>query len=109
MVDDNEFINTWQYRPIKLCGTFDNNKEVRVNRNREGIIIIKLYIDESGYQIVTPLYGSGDNNKIAILIDRCWVQYEDCKNKRHLDEFSNKNYTCISGILYKGDHKNKTM
>lgn len=92
-----EFNEQWAYRPFLISGRFDHDKEVLVERNKDG---------ESGYQVVTPFYCYTGNNgeEQALLVDRGWVPYDWSDTAKHRTPVGN---TVITGVLYRGDSSNK--
>ena len=50
-LEKEKFDDIWLYKPVKLRGLFDHEKEVFISRTRDG---------ERGYEVITPLYTKVD-------------------------------------------------
>jgi cytochrome oxidase assembly protein ShyY1 len=92
-MSDEEFGNTYEYKPIKLTGRFDKVRFVYVQKTKE---------NEPGYQLVNPFLL---NNGAEVIVDRGWVPLNWNKIKEELDSDDNRT-TTITGIVYKGDRMN---
>ena len=65
-----EFDELWLYKPIKIRGIFDHEKETLVGRTRH---------DDRGYEVITPLYTSVDPRTGAlkgIFVNRGRISFE---------------------------------
>ena len=72
-----DFEKEWLYKPIKLRGLFDHEKETFVQRTRDG---------DRGYEILTPLYTRVDKNTgdlHGIMINRGRIPYEYRDSRMH--------------------------
>ena len=59
-------------KPVEIRGIFDHTKEIQIN---------KVYRDEKGVDIITPLYThlNSEGKPCGILVNRGWVPH-DLKN-----------------------------
>ena len=65
-----EFDEKWLYKPIKLRGLFDHEKETMIQRTRDG---------DRGYEILTPLYmevNKKTGNLNGMMVNRGRIPYE---------------------------------
>ena len=95
--DLDKFEQEWSMKPVSIKGVFDHNRETKVQKIRNG---------EKGVDIVTPFYThlDGSGKEQAILVNRGWVPL-DLKDQRL--HYTSSVIGRISGILYRGDAKNK--
>ena len=96
--DANKFEQEWSMKPVTIRGYLDHNKEIKVNKMRNG---------EKGVEVITPFFTHLDKNEQAcgILVNRGWLAW-DLKDFRHdrLNEVTN-----VTGILYRGDADTKYL
>jgi len=71
-LDSEEFKQIWLYRPVKIEGVFDHEKEEFVQRTRGG---------EKGVEIITPFYTNVTNEGEleGLMVHRGWIK-EDLKD-----------------------------
>ena len=68
-----EFDAKWLYRPLRIRGLFDHNKEIFVSRTRN---------EDRAYEVITPLYTkvdkkNGDLHGIIVNRGRIPFEYKD--------------------------------
>ena len=72
-----EFDDVWLYKPVKVRGLFDHEKEVFISRTRDG---------ERAYEVLTPLYTKVDKKTgdlHGIIVNRGRIPYEYKDSKMH--------------------------
>ena len=72
-----EFDKEWLYRPVKLSGIFDHDKEQMIQRTVKG---------DTGLEIITPLYTGVDKKTghlTGLLVNRGRIPYEYKDSKMH--------------------------
>ena len=73
-----EFDDKWLFKPVKIRGLFDHEKEVFVSWTRDG---------DRAYEVITPLYTSVDRKTgdlYGILVNRGRIPFEYKDSKMHL-------------------------
>eukprot|EP00347_Sterkiella_histriomuscorum_P006546 403352358 len=95
-----DFEDKWLYRPVRIRGILDNEKETFIQRPKSG---------EKGVEVVTPLYTSvSDQGELqGIMIDRGWIQEQNKDLKIHWNKRDNQEQA-IEGILVYGEGKSET-
>ena len=87
-----EFDEIWLYKPIKLRGLFDHEKETFIQRTRDG---------DRGYEILSPLYMRVDKNTgdlHGLMINRGRIPYEYRDSQMH---WTPPNVECeVEGVLF---------
>ena len=71
-----EFESKWLYKPVKLQGLFDHDKEMQINRTVKG---------DTGLEILTPLYTGVDKaGKLqGLMVNRGRIPFEYRDSKMH--------------------------
>lgn len=87
-----EFDDKWLYKPVKIRGLFDHEKEVFVSRTRDG---------DRAYEVITPLYTrvekkTGDLHGIIVNRGRIPFEYKD--SKMHLTPPNQEQE--VEGVLF---------
>lgn len=84
-------------KPVTLRGFFDHNKEIRVEKIKNG---------EKGVDVITPFYTHINNKEEpqAILVNRGWLP-EDLKLWKY--DKINSAQSRLTGVLYRGDNLTK--
>eukprot|EP00347_Sterkiella_histriomuscorum_P024163 403332087 len=92
-----EIENEYSFKKVTVRGMFDFTKEVQVEKDRNG---------EKGVQIVVPFYThlNEKGEPCAILVNRGWVPYDLKNYNMHSKGVQSGE---ITGILYRGENKNK--
>jgi cytochrome oxidase assembly protein ShyY1 len=92
-----QFENDYSFRKVKVRGMFDHSKEIQVEKMRNG---------EKGVEIITPFYThlNEAGEECGILVNRGWVPLDLKDLKYHYTGVTSGE---ITGILYRGDAKNK--
>lgn len=92
-----KFENDWSFKLVQVKGVFDHTKEIRVEKLNKG---------EKGVDIITPFYThlNEKGEACAILVNRGWVPLDLKDMKMH---YTGQTSGTVSGILYRGDPKNK--
>jgi cytochrome oxidase assembly protein ShyY1 len=92
-----EFEADFTLKKVKIKGIFDHNKEIQVEKNRDG---------EKGVEIVTPFYThlNEKGEECGILVNRGWVPLDFKDMKMHYTGISSGE---VIGFLYRGDAKTK--
>ncbi len=90
------FEQEWSLRPVVLKGVFDYEKEIQVEKMKNG---------EKGVEIITPFFThlNGQEQPCGIAVNRGWVP----KDLKELRYDRGNNQTSITGVLYRGDAKTK--
>lgn len=88
-----KFASEWSMKPVAIRGIFDHNKEIKVEKMRNG---------EKGFDIVTPFYSHLDTSgkEQGILVNRGWVP-SDLKDQRL--HYMTDTMGTVRGVLYRGD------
>lgn len=87
-----EFEEKWLYKPIRLRGLFDHEKETFIQRTRDG---------DRGYEILTPLYMHVDKksgNLNGMMINRGRIPYEYRDSKMHWTPTTEEQE--VEGVLF---------
>ena len=88
-------LEEWQYRPIRLRGIFDHEKETMIQRTVKG---------ERGYEVVTPLYTGLDEKTGAlqgVMVNRGRIPFEYKDSRMHWTEAGKE---CdVEGVLFKSE------
>jgi cytochrome oxidase assembly protein ShyY1 len=88
-----QFEDEFSFKKIKVRGIFDHNREIQVEKMRNG---------EKGINIITPFYThlNEKGEEQGILINRGWVPKDFRDQKMH---HGVNNNTEIVGLLYRGE------
>mmetsp|Transcript_9716 Transcript_9716/g.14800 ORF Transcript_9716/g.14800 Transcript_9716/m.14800 type:complete len:253 (-) Transcript_9716:106-864(-) len=94
--DTAAFEQEWSMRPVALKGVFDYDKEIQVEKMKDG---------EKGVEVITPFFTHLNGNEMAcgIAVNRGWMPH-DLKDMRY-DKANS--HVSITGVLYRGDAKTK--
>lgn len=94
-IDD--FESEYSFKKVKVRGIFDHRNEIQVEKLRNG---------EKGVEIVTPFYThlNEKGEECGILVNRGWVPHDLKDVKMHYTGITSGE---ITGLLYRGDAKNK--
>lgn len=87
-----EFDDKWLYKPIKLRGLFDHDKETFIQRTRDG---------DRGYEILTPLYTRVDKKTgdlHGLMINRGRIPYEYRDSQMHWTPTTEEQE--VEGVLF---------
>ena len=92
-----QFESDYSFKKVKVRGIFDHSKEIQVEKLRNG---------EKGVEIITPFYThlNEAGEECGILVNRGWVPLDLKDLKYHYTGVTSGE---ITGILYRGDAKNK--
>lgn len=95
--DIDQFENDYSFKKVKVRGIFDHNKEIQVEKIRNG---------EKGVEIITPFYTHLNENgeEVGLLVNRGWVP-EDLKDLKY--HYTGVTSGEITGVLYRGDNQTK--
>ncbi|CDW84832.1 surfeit locus 1 family protein [Stylonychia lemnae] len=95
-----EFEKIWLYRPVRIKGIIDNEKEIYIQRPQSG---------EKGVEVVAPLYESvNDKGELqGIMVDRGWIKEQLKDLKIHWNSTENSEQI-IEGVIMRGEGKCQT-
>ena len=69
-ISKEEFDEKWLYKPVKMRGLFDHDKETLIQRTRDG---------DRGYEVISPLYTRVDaktGDLHGLFVNRGRIPYE---------------------------------
>jgi len=92
-----KMVEEWEFKPVILKGYF-GDEHVQVFRTRE---------NETGFHVVSLFYCYHDEAGVIrpVIVDKGWIPYT--YSDIFFENFKKGNIMEISGIIYKGDKKNK--
>ena len=91
-MDKKQFDEQWLYKPIRLRGLFDHDKENFIQRTRDG---------DRGYEILTPLYMKVDRKTgdlHGMMINRGRIPYEYRDSRMHWTPATEEQ--TVEGVLF---------
>ena len=92
-LSEEEIAEKYGYKRVKLTGMFDHAKEVRVEKERDGMV---------GYEILTPFYThvNSKGEKCGLMVNRGWLVRDFENSNQH---YMGPTKDTIEGVLYAGD------
>jgi len=94
-----EFDEKWLYKPIKVRGLFDHEKETFIQRTRDG---------DRGYEVLTPLYTKVDKKTgdlHGLMVNRGRIPYEYRDSRMHWTPTAEEQ--TVEGVLFYDEGEDK--